>query len=226
MARFRSSHGTTLDQAAERRPIKARELAASQAIARFLAARGIGANAISVAGLLCALLAGVLLGTTSAGSRWAWIAAALLMEIRLLCNMLDGMVALEKGAGTKLGEVLNEVPDRLSDAAVLIGLGYAAGGSAWLGFAAALAAVFTTYVRILGSAMGLPADFRGPMAKPHRMHAAAITAVLCAASASLGYGVNQADLPMGIPALGLAVIGLGTVVTAIRRLERLIGGVG
>jgi phosphatidylglycerophosphate synthase len=212
-----------LDKAAERRPITAREHPASRAIARFLATRNVGANAISVAGLVCALLAGILLGTTHAGSVWAWIAAALLIEIRLLCNMFDGMVALEVGAGTKLGEVLNEVPDRLSDAAVFIGLGYAAGGSVWLGFAVALAAVFTAYVRIVGSAMGLPADFRGPMAKPHRMHAAAITAILCAAAAGLGYRVNDAD--MGIPALGLAIIGLGTIVTAYRRLERLIASV-
>jgi phosphatidylglycerophosphate synthase len=194
-------------------------------VARFLAACGISANAISVAGLVCAVIAGVLLASTNPGSRWAWIAAAVLIEIRLLCNMFDGMVALDIGAGTKLGEVLNEVPDRLSDAAVFIGLGYAVGGSAWLGFAAALAAVFTAYVRVFGSAIGLPADFRGPMAKPHRMHVAAITTVLCAGVSSAGYGITEADLPIGIPTLGLAVIALGTIVTALRRLERLVAGV-
>jgi phosphatidylglycerophosphate synthase len=212
-----------LEKSAERRPITAREHPASHAIARFLAERNVSANAISIAGLACALLAGVLLATTHAGSVWAWIAAALLIEIRLLCNMFDGMVALQIGAGTRLGEVLNEVPDRLSDAAIFIGLGYAAGGSVWLGFAAALAAVFTAYVRVVGSAIGLPADFRGPMAKPHRMHAAAITAVVCAAAAGLGYRFDDAD--MGIAALGLAIIGLGSIVTACRRLERLIAGV-
>jgi phosphatidylglycerophosphate synthase len=209
-----------LEKPAERRPITAREHPASQAVARFLAARNVSANAISIAGLVCALVAGVLLSTTHAGSVWSWIAAALLIEIRLLCNMFDGMVALHVGTGTRLGEVLNEVPDRLSDAAVLIGLGYAAGGSVWLGFAAALAAVFTAYVRVVGTSMGLPTDFRGAMGKPHRMHAAAITAIVCAAAAGLGYRFDEAE--MGIAALGLVIIGLGTIGTAIGRLGRLI----
>ena len=38
------------------------------------------------------------------------------------------MVAVASDRTSKLGELFNEVPDGLSDAATLVGLGYAAGG--------------------------------------------------------------------------------------------------
>src|SRR5439155_982956 len=102
----------------------------------------------------------------------------------LLCNLLDGMVAIEGGLQSKSGDVFNEVPDRVSDALILVGAGYATApalGLAWagaLGSAAALLAVLTAYVRALGAALGTGQDFRGPMAKPHRM--AALTAACLA----------------------------------------------
>eukprot|EP00658_Telonema_sp_P-2_P038702 TRINITY_DN27712_c0_g1_i3.p2 TRINITY_DN27712_c0_g1~~TRINITY_DN27712_c0_g1_i3.p2 ORF type:complete len:108 (+),score=18.36 TRINITY_DN27712_c0_g1_i3:177-500(+) len=56
-----------------------------------------------------------------------WVAGGLLSQSRLLCNLLDGMVAGElRGKGeyhNKMGHVYNELPDRVSDAAMLIGLG-------------------------------------------------------------------------------------------------------
>jgi phosphatidylglycerophosphate synthase len=46
------------------------------------------------------------------------------IQLRLLCNLLDGMVAIEGGFKTKTGEIFNELPDRLSDALILIGAAY------------------------------------------------------------------------------------------------------
>lgn len=204
----------------ERRPIAARNLALSGLAARHLATRGVSANAISIAGLLAAILAGLFLGfATPAG--WAWLAAVLLVELRLLCNMFDGMVAIERGTASRLGEIYNEVPDRLADAAVLIGLGYAAGGAPWLGYLAALGAVLTAYLRAFGTSLGKPADFGGPMAKPHRMHAVALVALLCAVAVAAGWRTDNVLPSLGLPALGLAVIALGTALTAVLRLARL-----
>ena len=45
---------------------------------------------------------------------------------RLLCNMLDGMVAIEGGRQTKSGEIFNDLPDRIADALIFICAGYAA----------------------------------------------------------------------------------------------------
>jgi len=199
----------------QRRPVGARELGASRAIAHWLATRGIGANAISLAGLGFALLAGAILAFGPDRAAWPWLAAAVLVELRLACNMFDGMVALERGAASKLGELYNEIPDRVADAAVLIGLGYAAEGAIWLGYVAALLAVFTAYVRVFGVSLGAPADFRGPMAKPTRMHLVALTALICAGTNLAGSHDDR------IVTLALAVIALGALVTALRRIMRL-----
>jgi phosphatidylglycerophosphate synthase len=84
--------------------------------------------------------------------------------------LLDGMVAIEGKRQSPTGGLYNEIPDRLADSLFIVALGYAI-GSAWLGWFGALAAAVTAYIRVLGGSFGLPQDFRGPMAKQHRMAA-------------------------------------------------------
>jgi hypothetical protein len=86
------------------------------------------ANAISIAGMCACIAAGVALGLTFVEyNRVFWLVAALDAQLRLTANMLDGMVALASRRDSKVGELYNEVPDRVSDAAVFIGAGYAWG---------------------------------------------------------------------------------------------------
>ena len=100
---------------------------------------------------------------------------------RLLCNLLDGMVAIEGGRKTKSGEIFNDFPDRIADGLIFVGLGYAARTHAFgveMGFLCAALAIFTAYVRMLGGASGLKQSFAGPMAKQHRMAVLTIACVL------------------------------------------------
>jgi hypothetical protein len=88
----------------------------------WLASRNVSPDAISTAGMCACIVAGIALGLTSvAGYRIFWLVAALGAQLRLTANMLDGMVALASGRASKIGELYNEVPDRVSDAAVFIG---------------------------------------------------------------------------------------------------------
>lgn len=197
----------------DRRPIAARNLALTGAVAGWLVRRGASADAISVAGMLAGLLAGLCL----AGTGWwpgvatpLWLLGALLVQLRLLANLLDGMVAIGRGIASPAGEMFNEVPDRVSDTAVLIGLGIAAGDALTLGLGAALAAMATAYVRAVGKAAGAPSDFRGPMAKQHRMALVTLVAVLCAAWPS-----GFTDI---LPRAALWLILALSLVTAARRL--------
>ena len=156
----------------ERRPIAARNLAASAAIADWLVRHRASPDGISLLGMAAGLLAGLCFGATAGTApgpqALLWLLGAVLVLLRLLANMFDGMVALGRGIASPVGELFNEVPDRVSDSAVLVGLGVAAGSPAW-GLAAALAAMATAYIRALGKAAGAPSDFRGPMAKQQRM---------------------------------------------------------
>jgi phosphatidylglycerophosphate synthase len=203
--------GSAMAESGDRRPIAARELGVTKRLAGWLVARGASADAISLWGMAAGLLAGLALAATVwLGTDWPfWLLGALLIQLRLLANMLDGMVALGRGIASPAGELFNEAPDRVSDSAVLVGLGIAAGSLA-LGLGAALAAMLTAYVRCVGRAAGAPSDFRGPMAKQQRMFLATIVAL---AMALLPAGWTE-----GLPALALWVILALSLVTAWRRL--------
>jgi phosphatidylglycerophosphate synthase len=215
-------HGPPHDPVGNRRPIATRELKLSQQAASWLSRCGISANAISVAGMVAGILAGVLLALTPAAASLApalWFAAAVLIQLRLAANMLDGMVAVGSGTASPTGELFNEIPDRASDTAVLVGLGYAAGGDVVLGYVAALAAMATAYVRAVGRAAGGPAEFCGPMAKQQRMFIVTIVALICGAAEIVD--ARPAIRGYGVPALALAVIAAGAAGTTLRRLVRI-----
>lgn len=164
----------------DRRPLKVRGARWSQQFARQLAASGITPNQISVASIFFAIAgaAGLLAGG------WYLLLAAACIQGRLLCNLFDGMVAVEHNKATPLGAVYNEFPDRIADSILLIAAGYAMDAPA-LGWAAALIAVLTAYVRVFGASCGLGHDFRGPMAKQHRM---ALLTLACIVTPVLPYG--------------------------------------
>jgi len=115
----------------DRRPLATRKLKISHIVVRKVAATGITPNAISTLGMFAGIAAGVALAMTARlpeQARVWWIAGAVLVQLRLLANMLDGMVALETGKDSPVGELFNEVPDRVSDVATLVGLGFVSPG--------------------------------------------------------------------------------------------------
>ncbi len=215
------------DPEKDRRPIAARGLRVFQRLAAWMAARRVSPNAISMAGMFFGIGAGLSLAATARWPEWErvfWIAAAGLVQMRLLANLLDGMVAIASGRASRVGELYNEAPDRVSDAATLAGLGYVAGSAPWLGFVAALCAVITAYVRTLGKAAGAANDFRGPMAKQQRM--ALVTAVAVYMGAAPAAWRPVWGDGWGLPGVVLAVIVAGCVVTVVRRLRAIASTLG
>lgn len=205
-----------------RRPIKARETQWASGVAAFLARAGIRPNTISVMSAVFAAGAGVcLVGTAEVGCASAailFVAAALGIQLRLLCNLFDGMVAVEGGFRTKSGEIFNELPDRFADAFILIGAGYAARSveaGVMLGWTAAVLAVITAYVRTLGAAAGAGQCFLGPMAKQHRMAVMTAGCVL----AAVGGFMNEGPL---VVAVALGIVIAGTLFTSARRTRHII----
>ena len=202
----------------DRRPIASRNTRWAHALAGALARRGVSPNAISVAGLVAGCLAGVAFAATAWTEGWAyrlcWVAGAVGVQLRLLANLLDGMVAVASNRTSKVGELYNEFPDRLSDAATLIGLGYAVGGAPELGYLAAVGALLTAYARALGKSAGAPNVFAGPMAKPHRMALVTVVALACAGLPADWVARSH------VPAWALGVVVAGTALTVVRRLVR------
>lgn len=203
-----------------RRPLKTRSRAWAGALAAELGRQRVSPDIISLFSIVFALLGAALLLSAGLENQpvlrgLMLVMAGVCVQLRLLANMLDGMVAVEHGLGSSAGPIWNELPDRIADALFLVGAGYAAWGmgmtaGTWLGWLAALSAVLTAYVRELGRGLDFPADFSGPMAKPHRMFALTVTCVISALE-PLWRGEGQVLM------LGLGVIAAGTVWTVVRR---------
>lgn len=207
-----------------RRPLKSRGTGWAQTMAAAIARAGATPDAISGTGLAFAVLgAGLFLGAgiSEPGLRAPLlIGAATCVQLRLLCNLLDGMVAVEHRRGSPSGPIWNELPDRLADALFLVGAGYCAWSLGWvlgqpLGWFAAWLAALTAYLRELGRGLGFPADFSGPMAKPHRMAALTVACVVGAFEPLWGWKGHALMI-------GLAVIAAGAAFTALRRTRNLV----
>ncbi len=226
-----------------RRPLKSRDLPIFKNLAATLARSGATPNGISFASIVCGCCAGAALAATAHFDGWllrgCWLGAAVFIQLRLIANLLDGMVAVEGRKGGPTGDLWNEAPDRVSDAAIFIGAGYAAGSVPVLGFAAALVAVFVAYIRALGASVGAGQCFLGPQAKPHRMALMTVLAIAGAlfpqAIASSWTGalsdyeikaaLNQsmfvhsaAGLPITVVSCVLGLVIFGGLLTAWRRL--------
>ncbi|GAN00388.1 CDP-diacylglycerol--glycerol-3-phosphate 3-phosphatidyltransferase [alpha proteobacterium U9-1i] len=205
-----------------RRPIAQRNTGWAKALTLWLARADVSPNTISMSSMVFAALAGACFYasgiTTNAIDRvLLLVGAALFCQLRLLANMLDGMVAVEAGKGGADGPVWNELPDRLADIFILVGAGYGVAAlgqaEASLGWAAAVASVMTAYVREVARGAGAPPDFSGPMAKPHRMFVmtvAALVSIFETFWAAPGQMIFWA----------LWVVAVGATLTALNRTRR------
>jgi phosphatidylglycerophosphate synthase len=218
-----------------RRPISQRSHGWAKWLTGVLVKAGVAPNFISFTSIVFASLAGlcfyaIALATNPIDRVLLCLGAALFCQLRLLANMMDGMVAVEAGKASKDGMIWNELPDRFADIAVLVGAGYCVStlglADASLGWAAAVAAVMTAYVREVGRATGAPADFSGPMAKPHRMFVMTMAALL-AATAAFWADVHPTefrrdDAPaMGnVINIGLWLVLIGSIFTTLNRARR------
>ena len=209
-------------KAIDRRPIATRNRKWAQSATAWLAARKVSPNAISIVGMCSCIAAGLALALTSVEyNRMFWLIAALGAQLRLTANMLDGMVALASGRDSKVGELYNEVPDRVSDAALFIGAGYAWGGNVALGYVATILAIFTAYVRVAGKIAGSPNEFCGPMAKQHRMLLITIACLYSVVVPRSWQVLHFDNRSIGVMSVALFVIIAGCVITVLRRFKRI-----
>jgi phosphatidylglycerophosphate synthase len=207
-----------------RRELATRRKAWAARFAASLARTGVRPDVVSMAGIVFALLAMGAFGFSASSApevrALLLLSAAAAIQLRLLCNLLDGMLAVEHGLASARGPLFNEVPDRLADIAILVGAGHAVPelpGAATLGWMAAMAALFTAYARVLAGSLGLPQDFGGPMAKQHRMFVLTVGAIVAAIEAVAGR-------PAYAVAGALATVMAGAAVTAWRRIAHAAAG--
>jgi len=151
-----------------RRPIGERFRSTARFATTLCVRFGIHPDAISYASVVAAALAAVCFWK-SGHHPWLLIIGPLFCYLRLWCNMLDGMVALASGKASWRGEILNDLPDRISDVLIFVGVAHSGWMNPFLGYWAAILALLTAYVGMLGQAVGVQREFSGIMSKPWRM---------------------------------------------------------
>ena len=181
---------------------------------------GVSANVVSYSSIAAALAAGACFWKAG---HWPvlLIVAPLFCYVRLWLNMLDGMVALASGTASRTGEIANELPDRVSDVIIFVGVAHSGLCHPLGGYWAAILALLVAYVGTLGQAVGVQREFSGLMAKPWRMVALHAGAWISFALLSRGEGSFR---PGGATVLDFTLLAIiaGCVQTVAVRLARIV----
>lgn len=205
-----------------RRPIKTRSALWAGKMARGLASHGLTPNMVSVGSVLISGIGACLFIVSPkvdlSQAVYCYVGAAIFIQLRLLLNMLDGLMAVEGNMKSPTGILYNELPDRIADVLFLVAAGYSIScgnvGIA-LGWAAGVTAVSTAYIRCLGGALGFEQDFCGPIAKPQRMFFLTL--------GSLGAAIEAGFFESRVYCIAatLILVIVGSSITCIRRTSRI-----
>lgn len=174
-----------------------------------LAGAGITANQVTVT----ATLLSIVTGTTIAfwpDKHWSLLLIAPVLFIRMALNAIDGMLAREHHQASKLGAILNELGDVLSDAALYLPLALVPGIEPVWVVLAVLLAVISEMTGVVAVQIGAARRYDGPMGKSDR------ALVFGAVSLLLGLGVAPGVWTTGVFILVLALLGL-TIANRARR---------
>ena len=175
-------------------------------LADWLVARHVSADLLTALALLAAVLGGASLALSD-GSPFLLVVVPFLAALRLVLNLLDGQVARGSGSARPMGEVWNELGDRIADVLMIGAMAFVAAVGPMLAGAATLAALLASYAGITSRAVGAPRQYGGVMSKPGRM-------IVLAVAAPLAFVLGQ-----GWPLLlGAVVIVVGSIITLAQRL--------
>jgi CDP-diacylglycerol--glycerol-3-phosphate 3-phosphatidyltransferase len=185
-------------------------------LTRVLAKVGVTANAVTVAAALLSLTVGAVIAS-SEGARGALLLLPAALFARMAMNAIDGMLAREHGQKSKLGALLNELGDVVSDTALYLPLALVPGFDARLVAVSVVLAGLSELAGVLGQTIGASRRYDGPMGKSDRAFAFGLVALL------LGLGVRPGAWLLAVQALILVGL-LATTWNRCRRALREAGG--
>lgn len=191
-----------------KRYLESRSPSWANQLASWLASKDVSPNTISLMSIFFAQMSviGIILD-------WRFAPTLVIVGIilRLLCNLLDGMIAKQANTHSAVGPLFNEIPDRVSDTIFFVFIGYYANYPE-LGWACALFAGLTAYIRALGASLTGEHCHKGPMAKQHRM----ALLIIALALSQLAIYINP-KLKDTILQVCLFICSFGCIATCINR---------
>ncbi len=172
-----------------------------------LAAAGITANQVTIA----TGVASVALGCWLALRHRGWILLPVFLIARMALNAMDGMLAQEHGQKSRLGAVLNELTDVISDAALALPFATLPGWNTLAVAGAIFFAALTEMAGLAGLTVGSTRRYDGPFGKSDRALALGVLGGWLA----LGWPVNDSARRVA-PVVWMALC-CATIVQRVRR---------
>ena len=181
-------------------------------LTRRLAVIGVTANQVTVAAAVLSIMAGSLIALWP-DREWPLLVLPATLFIRMALNAIDGMLAREHGMKSRLGAVLNEVGDVVSDASLYLPLALVPGMSAQLMVLITILAIIAEMTGVVGVQIGASRRYDGPLGKSDRAFAFGLLALL------LALGVPRGDWLTVYLSL-LAALAVSTIINRARRALR------
>ena len=123
-------------------------------------------NTITWVSLLFAVAAALCLYSADLG--WVLLLTPVFITLRMMCNLLDGMVAIERAMTSPQGEALQDTVDRLADSCMVLGAAFSPIGDLRLGIVAITLMLISSYVGIQKKAVGGSREYGGILGKGDR----------------------------------------------------------
>ncbi|KPE51919.1 CDP-alcohol phosphatidyltransferase family protein [Chryseobacterium indologenes] len=133
----------------------------------FLHKNKITANQITISSILLSVMIGILFWNADI-SKWLFLSLPVGLLIRMALNALDGMMARKFNQTSKLGEVLNEVGDIISDVIIFLPLIKFQPESLYLAVIFIVLSVINEFAGLMGKVVGKERRYDGPMGKSDR----------------------------------------------------------
>jgi CDP-diacylglycerol--glycerol-3-phosphate 3-phosphatidyltransferase len=155
-------------------------------LTRFLARSGVTANQVTVTAAVLSVAVGTAIALWP-DQNWPLLLLPIFLFIRMALNAIDGMLAREHNMKSRLGAVLNELGDVVSDTALYLPLALVPGISPPLIVLIAILAVISEMTGVVGLQIGASRRYDGPLGKSDRAFAFGLLGLL------LGCGVPRGD---------------------------------
>lgn len=159
-------------------------------LTRALASAHVTANHVTLAALALSCLVGGVIALYP--DRTSLLLLPGTRFIRMALNAIDGMLAREHDMKTRLGAVLNELGDVLSDSALYLPLALVPGFNLWLIAGLVILAVIVEMTGVVAIQIGAARNYAGPMGKSDRAFAFGLMALLLGLGVPAGAWVTAA----------------------------------
>jgi CDP-diacylglycerol--glycerol-3-phosphate 3-phosphatidyltransferase len=168
---------------------------------QWLARSGVTANQVTIFAMLLSAAMGAATAIW-ADQHWPLLLLPVVLLIRMALNAVDGMLAREHNMQSRLGALLNELGDVLSDSALYLPLALVPGMPAAVMLVLVLLAVIGEMTGVISIQIGAKRQYGGPLGKSDRAFAISLASVMLGCGAPPGAWL---DLGLGV-LVGLAAL--------------------